>query len=157
MPRQVRPRPGGSSAGSAVAWNSHLHASAQWSVTHSPCRVAAVRLHTVGAGDIDVYSVYGFDGRVNTTYSMISRLIELSGSLAIRSYDFSGFRPIFGQTWPQNHSRTTGLVLQCRLQQKSGGHGGPLRAPEGPRRGPPVFRHVEVGFRRRWSWHLWVL
>ncbi len=33
--------------------------------------------------------------------------------------DFSGFRPIFGQTWPQNPSRTTGLVLQCRLNQKS--------------------------------------
>ena len=30
-----------------------------------------------------------------------------------------GFRPIFGQTWPQNPSRTTGLVLQCRLHQKS--------------------------------------
>jgi hypothetical protein len=29
-----------------------------------------------------------------------------------------GFRPIFGQTWPQNPSRTTGLVLQCRLHQK---------------------------------------
>ncbi len=26
--------------------------------------------------------------------------------------------PIFGQTWPQNLSRTTGLVLQCRLHQK---------------------------------------
>ncbi len=32
---------------------------------------------------------------------------------------FSGFRPIFGQTWPPNPSRTTGLVLQCRLHQKS--------------------------------------
>ncbi len=26
---------------------------------------------------------------------------------------------MFGQTWPQNPSRTTGLVLQCRLHQKS--------------------------------------
>ncbi len=32
---------------------------------------------------------------------------------------FADFRPIFGQTWPQNPSRTTGLVLQCRLHQKS--------------------------------------
>jgi hypothetical protein len=32
---------------------------------------------------------------------------------------FSGFRPIFGQAWPQNPSRTTGLVLQCRLHQTS--------------------------------------
>jgi hypothetical protein len=39
--------------------------------------------------------------------------------LATRYSDFSGFRPIFGQTWPQNPSRTTGLVLQCRLDQKS--------------------------------------
>ncbi len=30
-----------------------------------------------------------------------------------------GFRPIFGQTWPQNPSRTTVLVLQCLLQHKS--------------------------------------
>ena len=30
-----------------------------------------------------------------------------------------GFRPIFGQTWPQDSSRSTGLVLQCRLHQKS--------------------------------------
>jgi hypothetical protein len=29
------------------------------------------------------------------------------------------FRPIFGQTWPQNPSRSTGLVLQCRLHHKS--------------------------------------
>ena len=52
-----------------------------------------------------------------------------------------GFRPIFGQTWPQNLSRSTGLVLQCRLHQKSEGPGG---APEGP----SGFRHVEVGFCR---------
>ena len=32
----------------------------------------------------------------------------------------SGFRLIFGQTRPQNLSRTTGLVLQCRLHQKAG-------------------------------------
>ena len=44
---------------------------------------------------------------------------SLSGSLATRNSDLSGFRPIFGQTWPQNPSRTTGLVLQCRLHQKS--------------------------------------
>ncbi len=44
----------------------------------------------------------------------------LSGSLAILSSDcWVGFRPIFGQTWPQNPSRTTGLVLQCRLHHKS--------------------------------------
>ena len=30
-----------------------------------------------------------------------------------------GFRLIFGQTWPQDPSRSTGLVLQCRLHQKS--------------------------------------
>ncbi len=30
-----------------------------------------------------------------------------------------GGSPIFGQTWPQNPPRTTGLVLQCRLHQKS--------------------------------------
>ena len=30
-----------------------------------------------------------------------------------------GFRPIFRQTWPQDPSRSTGLVLQCRLHQKS--------------------------------------
>ena len=44
----------------------------------------------------------------------------LSGSLATRYSDSSGFRPIFGQTWPQNPSRTAGVVLQCRLHQKSG-------------------------------------
>ena len=27
--------------------------------------------------------------------------------------------PVFGQTWPRNPSRTAGLVLQCRLYQKS--------------------------------------
>ncbi len=53
----------------------------------------------------------------------------LSGSVATGNSDFSGFRPIFGKTWPQNLSRTTGLVLQCRLHQQSEGHGG---APEGP-------------------------
>ncbi len=47
------------------------------------------------------------------------RLNSLSGSLAIRNSGFSGFRPIFGRTWPQNPSRTTGLVLQCRLHQIS--------------------------------------
>ena len=44
---------------------------------------------------------------------------HLSGSLAIRYSDFPGFRQIFGQPWPQNPSRATGLVLQCRLHQKS--------------------------------------
>ena len=44
---------------------------------------------------------------------------RLSGSLVIRYLVFSGCRPIFGQTWPQNPFRTTGLVLQCRLHQKS--------------------------------------
>jgi hypothetical protein len=28
-------------------------------------------------------------------------------------------RPIFGQGWPPNPSRTTGLVLQCRLHRTS--------------------------------------
>ena len=46
--------------------------------------------------------------------------LQLSGSLSIRNSDFwAGFRPNFGQTWPQSPSRTTGLVLQCRLHQKS--------------------------------------
>ena len=31
----------------------------------------------------------------------------------------AGFRAIFGQTWAPNPSRSTGLVLQCRLHQKS--------------------------------------
>ncbi len=39
------------------------------------------------------------------------------GSLAGNLW--AGFRPIFGQTWPQNTSRSTGLVLQCWLHQKS--------------------------------------
>ena len=44
----------------------------------------------------------------------------LSGSWAIRNYVFCRFfLQIFGQTWLQNPSRTTGLVLQCRLHQKS--------------------------------------
>ncbi len=30
------------------------------------------------------------------------------------------FSSLFGQTWPQNPFRMTGLVLQCRLHQKSG-------------------------------------
>ncbi len=30
-----------------------------------------------------------------------------------------GFRLSFGQTWPENPSRSTGLVLQCRLDRKS--------------------------------------
>ncbi len=34
------------------------------------------------------------------------------------------------------------------------GPGGALLAPEGPRRGPPVFRHVEVGFCRFWVFFL---
>ena len=44
---------------------------------------------------------------------------HLSDSVATRYSDFSGFRAIFGQTWHQNPSRTTGLVLQCRLHPKS--------------------------------------
>ncbi len=35
------------------------------------------------------------------------------GSLA--GISWVGFRSMFGQTWPPNPSRTTGLVLQCRL------------------------------------------
>ena len=45
--------------------------------------------------------------------------VVMSGSCANRYSVFSGFRPIFGQPWPPNLSRTTGLVLQCRLHQKS--------------------------------------
>ena len=41
----------------------------------------------------------------------------LEGSLAGNCR--AGFRSIFGQTWPQNPSRTTGLVLQCQLHQQS--------------------------------------
>ncbi len=86
----------------------------------------------------------------------ISAHRRLSGSLAIRNSDFvAGFRSIFGQTWPQHPSRTTGLILQCRLHQQSGGPGGapegPRRGspgPGGPRRGPLVFRHVQLGFCR---------
>ncbi len=37
----------------------------------------------------------------------------------IRSLSIFLFWLIFCQTWPQNPSRTTGLVLQCRLHQKS--------------------------------------
>ncbi len=32
---------------------------------------------------------------------------------------FAGFRPSFGQTWSQSPCRTSGLVLQSRLHQKS--------------------------------------
>jgi hypothetical protein len=38
---------------------------------------------------------------------------NLAGNLRI------GCRPMFGQTLPQNHCKSTGLVLQCRLHQKS--------------------------------------
>ena len=41
----------------------------------------------------------------------------LEGSLA--GHLRVGVRPNFGQTLPQNLSRKTGLVLQCRLHQKS--------------------------------------
>ncbi len=44
---------------------------------------------------------------------------QLSGSLATRYSFFFCFRTIFGQTRPQNPSRTTGLVPQCRLHQQS--------------------------------------
>ena len=43
----------------------------------------------------------------------------LNDSLAILNSDFYGLRTIVCQTWPQNSSRTTGLVLQCRLHHKS--------------------------------------
>ncbi len=85
----------------------------------------------------------------------------LSGSLAIRYSVFSGFRPIFGQTWPQNPSNdgarpAVPVAPKIRGPRRGSGaarrapegSGGALRAPEGPRRGPPVFRHVEVGFSR---------
>ena len=35
----------------------------------------------------------------------------------------ANFRPIFCQTWLPNPSRSTGLVLQCRLHHKSAAHG----------------------------------
>ena len=38
------------------------------------------------------------------------------------------FRPIFGQTLPQNHSRSAGLVLQCPLHHKSAPQANILRA-----------------------------
>ncbi len=43
----------------------------------------------------------------------------LSDSWAIRNSVCFSFRLILGQTWPQHLSRTTGVVLQCRLHQKS--------------------------------------
>ncbi len=75
---------------------------------------------------------------------------KLSGSFAIRNSDFSGFRPIFGQTRPQNPSRTTGLVLQCRLHQKSA----PQRLRS--RRYTGTVRTVKVKnaqkMDQKWSW-----
>ncbi len=47
----------------------------------------------------------------------------LAGSLAVHwqlgILIYVVFGQFFGQTWPQNPSRTTGRVLQCRLHQKS--------------------------------------
>ncbi len=43
----------------------------------------------------------------------------LIGSVAIRYFEFSGFRLIFGQSLSHNPSITTGLALQFRLQQES--------------------------------------
>ena len=44
----------------------------------------------------------------------------LIGTLAILNSDlWSGLWPIFGPSWPQNPSRMTGLVLQCRVHRKS--------------------------------------
>ncbi len=55
-----------------------------------------------------------------------------------------GFRTIFGQTWPPNPSRTTGLVLQCRLHKIQarrpilrpfrGAYKNPARLPSGTQR-----------------------
>jgi hypothetical protein len=70
----------------------------------------------------------------------------------------AGFRLIFGQTWPRNPSRTTGLVLQCRLHQKSARQTNsgaiawrqqiPARLPSGtqiepPQGIPPQFSHID--------------
>ncbi len=53
-----------------------------------------------------------------TSFLVLHRApLLLSGSLAIRYSDVSGFRPIFCHT-PQNPSRTTGLVLQSSLHQQ---------------------------------------
>ncbi len=67
-----------------------------------------------------------------------------------------GFRPIFGQTWPQNPSRTTGLVLQCRLHQKSARQTNskaiswhqqiPARLPSGTQPDAPELRVKRSGF-----------
>ena len=52
-----------------------------------------------------------------------SSAIRNSDLWAIRNSDlWAGFRPIFGQTWPPNLSRTTGRVVQCRLHHKSAPH-----------------------------------
>ncbi len=82
-----------------------------------------MRLHNVGNAKIrNLRSLEGSTLQPEVFYylgqsTMLN--IPLSGSLAIRYSDLSGFRPISGQTWPQNPSRTTVLVLQCRLHQKS--------------------------------------
>ncbi len=57
-----------------------------------------------------------------------------------------GFRPIFGQTWLQNPSRTTGLILQCWLHQKSTRQTN-SKAILWPRKnsGRTAFRYPEVG------------
>ncbi len=79
----------------------------------------------VGLGDIcapKLYKLIGFGDicapkpyNPTVTWSQNKKLnkTKLSGSLAIRYSDFSGFQQIFGQTWAPNPSRTTGLVLQC--------------------------------------------
>ena len=57
--------------------------------------------------------------------------------LCILIFQFpADFRPIFGQTWPPNLSRSTGLVLQCRLHHKSAPQTNILR----PFRGTNNFR-----------------
>ncbi len=59
------------------------------------------------------------------------------------------FLPIFGQTWPQNPSRSTGLVLQCRLHHKSAPQTNILK----PFRGTKKSRPDCVCQARHWSAH----
>ncbi len=95
--------PGGQSAGLST------RTTTMWS---SPCGHADKATDTL-SGSLAIGS------RRSGASRRSAKIGILSGSLAIRYSDFSCFRPIFGQTWPQNPSRTTGLVLQCRLHQKS--------------------------------------
>jgi len=53
-------------------------------------------------------------------FSAVLRFMKGEHPLATLNSDlWVEFRPIFGQTWQQNPSRTMGLVLQCRVPQQS--------------------------------------